>query len=488
MKLIAKSVDQNLQYLQKELNADLSFDVLTRTFCVGDKKAGLIFLDGFIKDEFIFIIRKLIETKREDLSVDAIQKIIDQRIPYFEVETIDNLEEAKDQILAGPQILFIEGETEAILIDGRTWIMTAPDEPELEKTTRGPGDGFVETLLFNVQLIRRRLRDPQLITEAFQVGKRSQNDVALVYIKDIANPDLVDKIRDRLKQIDVDGLPMADRTIEDFITGDTLNPLPKIRYTERPDVAVANLLEGKICVMVDNTPTVLLLPAVFFDQLESLEDYRQPPVPGSYLKIIRLLALWVSLFLPPLWLVGALQPELLPEFLEFIGPKEVGAIPIGIQFILASVGIDLMRLASIQTPNALSTSLSLIGALLLGEFAVEVGLFMPETILYMAAGAISTFVIPSFELGLTVKLMRFVLLILVTAFTGVGFIIGTLGIMVLFGFTKSFGTHYMWPLIPFDGDALRSFITRRSILELSVRRPKLNRPVDKDRLPENDTE
>ncbi|ADL13204.1 spore germination protein [Acetohalobium arabaticum] len=488
MKELTKNLDHNLDYLQDELHADLSFDVLTRTFDVGNRKAGLIYLDGFIKDQLIYILNRLLDVERKDLSVDAIQKVLDKHLPYYEVSTVTTLDDAVDEILSGPQVLLIDGETEAIVIDGRTWMGTSPDEPELEKSTRGPGDGFVETMLFNVQMVRRRLRDPELVTEVQQVGARSKNDVAMLYIDDIVDPGLVKKIKNKIKKIKVDGLPMADKTIEDFLTGDNLNPLPKVRYTERPDIVSAHLLEGKICIIVDNSPTALILPATFFDQVQSLEDYRQPPLPGTYLKLLRLFATGVSLFLPVIWLLVALQPELLPETLSFIGPKETGQIPLGIQFIIASLGIDFVRMASFQVPSALATSLGIIGALLLGDFAAKVGLFVPETIIYMAIGAIGNFAISGFELALTIKLLRFILLILVTSFKLYGFIIGTVAIVALFVFSKSFGISYLWPLIPFDWNALKSHIIRQSILDLSHRRPNIHSPKDSDRYPEDNQE
>ncbi|MGM0472224.1 MAG: spore germination protein [Bacillota bacterium] len=484
-KEIYQDIDQNLEYMKSKLHANRSFDILTREFKLADRKAGLMFLDGFIKDRLIFVLNTLLETKRKELSVDLIQKLLDKKLPYFEVSKVDNLKEATDQILAGPQVLFIDGEREAIVIDGRTWLSTAPQEPELEKSTRGPGDGFVETMLFNVQMVRRRLRDPELITEVLQVGARSKNDVALLYIDDIADKSLVQEIKQKIEKIDIDGLPMADKTIEDFLTEDNLNPLPKVRYTERPDTTAAHLLEGKVCIIVDNSPTALILPATFFDQVQSLEDYRQPPLSGTYLKLIRLLATGISLFLPVIWLLVSLQPELLPEALSFIGPKETGTIPLGVQFIIASLGIDFVRMASFQVPSSLATSLGIIGALLLGDFATKIGLFIPETIIYMAIGAIGNFAISGFELALTIKLLRFILLILVTIGQLYGFIIGMIGISCLFLFSKSFGISYLWPLIPFDWAALKSYIFRQSILDLSYRRPNINGEGDSVRYPKD---
>ena len=474
-----KSLNKNLMLIHKKFNGEKTFDLTQRKFEVSNKRLCLLFIDSF-KDDILIdrAISYLMNTDPKDLTGNLLENLIKKALPVAEVEVIDNVDDMITELLAGPQILLIDGFDKAIAIDARTWQIRAPQEPELEKATRGSEDGFIETMMFNIQLIRRRIRDEKLRTEAMRVGKRAKNDVSLVYIEDIASQDLVNELKEKIESIDTDGLPLADRTVEDFITESPLNPLPKVRYTNRPDIAAAHLFEGKICILVDNSPTVLIVPAIFFDHTQNLEEYRHPPIPGTYFNLLRFIAIIFAVVLPPLWLLLALDPIWIPEMFEFIGPRDPSIISLSWQFVLASIGIDLIRIASIQTPSSLATSLSLIGALILGEFSVQVGLFDPETIFYLAIGAISNFAIPGFELSLTLGLMRFVLIILVIFFSEIGLIGGLLIFFALFVLSKSFGVPYLWPLIPFDWYSLKGYLFRRSILKSKDR--KLNVPGSKD--------
>jgi stage V sporulation protein AF len=479
---ISKDLSKNLTEIKEQVDGEKTFDLINRDFEIGGKEVSLVFVGSFAKSNLLNkILEFLMRTKREDLSVDVLEKLINNRLPMLEITLVDKIDDLMDQVLSGPQALLIDGIDQAIILDARTWMSRSPKEPELEKSTRGAEDGFVETMLFNLQMIRRRIRDPKLRAEIMKVGTRSKTDICVSYIDDIANSDLVDEVKERLSKIDIDGLPLADRTIEDYLLGDKLNPLPKVRYTNRPDIVSSHLLEGKICIIVDNSPTVLILPATVFDHTQAIEDYRQPPIPGSYLNLLRIASVFLSLLLPAVWLLLAYDPSWLPEILQIIGPKELGKVPLGMQFIFASVGIDLIRMASIQTPSSLATSLGLIGALLLGEFAVKVGLFAPEVILYMAIAAISSFTIPGFEFALTIKLFRIFLIVMVIMFKEIGLIVGSLIVFLIFAFSKSFGTHYLWPLIPFKWDALKTYLFRQSILSLNSRRENSQEMQDETR-------
>lgn len=483
---IKKKLDDNLEIIKEVLGADESFDVLVRTFEIGEKKAGLVFIDGFIKDDLIVPILKLMETEREEISVDVIKKIMNKRLPYYELDTVIDLDKAVQEILAGPQLLLIDGVDEGIIIDGRTWMSRSPQEPELEKATRGPADGFIETMLFNVNSVRRRVRDVNFRAEVIQLGKRSKNDVALVYMKDIVNPDLLQDVKSKLESVDIDGLPLADKTVEDIITGGTINPLPLVRYTERPDNVAAHILEGNLAIIVDNSPTALILPAPFISHVQTLEIFRKGPILGGYLSLLRMFAILISIFLPAIWLLLANNKELLPEYLNFIGVKEEGTVGLGLQFILASLGIDLIRMASIQTPDTLASSLSLVSALLLGDFAVQVGLFSPEIILYMAVAVVSTFSIPGYEMVMVLKMFRFILLIAVIIGNIWGFLVACLIIFIWMASTKSFGVNYLWPFIPFNYQALKSSLFNQTVLDLSHIRPAAYRVKDKDRMVKED--
>jgi len=474
-KLLSKKIEENRAEIYKRLGKDKSFDVINRDFKIARHEATLVFIDGFIKDKLMLVLTSLMEAKEEEMSVDFIEKILDKKLPYHEIEIVDSIDKVIDQILKGPQVLLIDGINKAIVIDGRSWTSRSPEEPELEKSTRGPSDGFVETMLFNVNAVRRRIRDPNFRAEVLEVGTRSKNDVALVYIDDIIEHDLLNKVKEKINTIKIDGLPLADKTIEEIIIGKTINPLPKVRYTERPDNVAAHILEGHLAIIVDNSPTALVLPAPFLSHIQTLEVFRQGALIGTYLSFVRLIAILFSVFLPAVWLILATNPELLPESLSFIGTKQESSIGLGIQFILASFGIDLIRMASTQTPNTLSTSLSLIGALILGDFAVKVGLFTPEVILYLAISAISNFSIPGYELALVLKMVRFLLLIAVVLFNIKGFLIVIAFVFIWFVMTKSFDTHYLWPIIPFNYSALKAYIFRQNIYSLTKKRPFSNK-------------
>lgn len=451
---------------------------------IGGKAAALYFVDGFANGELLAEVMKyLLQVEREDLSLGVVKKLLQHNIIAIEVEEVETIDDGIDQVLAGPQLLLIDGEAKGIVIDARTWAMRSPDEPESEKSTRGPNEGFIETMLFNLAMIRRRIRDPKLRAEAFKIGARSKSDVAMVYIEDIANPDLVERIREKLQSIDVDGIPLADKNVEEFLVGKTFNPLPRIRSTERPDNAVAHLLEGQIAIIVDNSPTVLMLPAPFLSFTQSFEEYRQSVLTGTYLTLLRMLAIAISVFLPALWLLGATEPSLLPHALKFIGPKSHGTIDLGLQFILASIGIDLIWLASVHTPNTLATSLGLIGALMLGDYSVQIGLFSSEVIFYMAIAAIATFTIPNYEVSLVFKLFRFMFLLLVMFFKLWGLLAGVGFMFIIMFRTSSFGVPYLWPVIPFNWNGLKSYILRNSTLTVPAERPAFVKAGDKMRKP-----
>ena len=391
---------------------DISFDVVLREFKIGRKKVAFIFIDGFADSDIItLIMQTLLEAKQEEVVPNTLEKITSKLLPFGEISIIDNLEEAVNEVLAGPLIFLIDGEQKIIAVDTRKYPSREPDEADIEKVTRGSRDGFVETLLFNVTLIRRRIRDPRLRTESFKLGRRSLTEVAL-RIEDIVNPEILEKIRDKLLKIDVDGLPMAEKSVEEFITGSFWNPFPEIRYTERPDVAAVHLLEGHVCIIVDTSPSVMIAPVTLFHHLQHAEEFRHNPIVGVYIRWVRILGVFISVFLVPLWLILVEYRDLLPEILAFIGPKESPTIPLFIQFILANLGLDLLRMASIHTPSPLATALGLVGALLIGDIAVTVGVFVPEVLLYISLIAIGVFSTPSWELSLANRLVQFFLLIL----------------------------------------------------------------------------
>lgn len=479
---VQASLRKNVDFLKEHLGVGESFDLLVREFKAGGKDVALFFVDGFAKDDvLVWIMQSLLRVEREQIAVRSYEKLLKHFLPYIEVAVIQSLEEAMIKILSGALVLFIDGEKKAIEIDAREYPARSPEEPDVERVTRGSRDGFVETLIFNTALIRRRVRDPRLRVEYVTVGRRSKSDVCVVYLKDVADPELVETIRGRIAKVDVDGLPMAEKSLEEFIAGTGFSPFPTVRYTERPDVAAVHILEGHVVIIVDTSPSVMIAPATLFHHMQHAEEYRQSPLVGTYIRWVRSLAILLSLLATPLWLALAYQPELLPPGLSFIGANEVGPVPLYVQFFIAEIGIDIIRMATIHTPSPLATALGIIAAFLIGDVAMSVGLLVPEVILYMSAAAIGSFATPSMELNQSFKLFRLLLLALAALFQVPGVAAGLLLLLVWAASTRSFGVPYLWPLVPFNAQALLAIILRKPV-PVSKSRPSIVKPRDEDRL------
>jgi len=478
---LTKKIEENIEILDKKLGISESFDLINREIIIGGRKASYIFVDGFVKDDImLFIEKRLQQLSREDVNPNTIKKLITQKISYVETEITDDLDKIQLMVLSGALAILIDKEDRAIILDVRTYPARGPEEPELEKVTRGSRDGFTETIIFNTALVRRRLRDPNLRFEITQVGRRSQTDVVIGYIKDIANPKIIKDLKSKLNAIDTDSLEMAEKTLEEFVMGRSWNPLPQARYTERPDVASSHLLEGHIVIMVDTSPSIMIVPVTMFHFTQHAQDYYQNPAVGTYFRWVRMLGICFSLILPPLWLLLVYYKGSFPQWLQFLGPKKTGQITLFLQFLILEIGVDLLRIASIHTPNTLATSLAIIGGLILSEFAIKVGWFVPETILYMAVAGLGMFATPSVEFSMAIRLFRLILLILTGLFKIYGFIIGILFIFIVFTTTKSLGgTRYTWPLIPFNAKALATILMRKPIPEIK-NRPEFLRVRDMD--------
>lgn len=277
---------------------------------------------------------------------------------------------------------------------------------------------------------------------------------------------------------------MAEKAVEEFILGSKLwNPFPRVRYTERPDVAAIHLLEGNVIIMVDTSPSVIIAPCTFWHHVQHAEEYRQEPVVGAYLRWVRFFAILVSLFLLPLWLAAALNPHLLPESLRFIGVDQPAKIGLLFQVLIGEVAIDMLRMAAIHTPTPLATALGLIAVFMMGDIAIEVGLFTPEVIMYLAIAAVGTFATPSYELAQANRLVRIFLVLAAGIFNFWGLGIGVLLVFFLLWRTRSFGVPYLWPLIPMDYKALKTILIRNPV-PIANLRPSIFKPKDRIRQPQ----
>lgn len=480
-KSISRDYDKNLQFFREKLGDGISFDLIIREIKICGKRSALICFDGLVKDEALTEIMQSLYLLKKELFKPNIKSLIEHSLPYIEMELESKIDKLNYAVLSGSIILIVDSFAEAFVIDARTYPARNPEEPDIERVVRGSRDGFTETIVFNTALIRRRIRDPGLRMELLTMGNRSQTDICLAYINDISNPELINEIREKIQSVSIDGIPMAEKSVEELIIkGNAWNPFPKVRYTERPDVAATHLFEGHVLIMVDTSPSVMIAPAGYLHHIQHAEEYRQNPLVGVYIRWVRILAIIASVFVTPFWLLFALSPELLPEALKFIGPKEVGNVPIFIQFIIADLSLDLMRMAAIHTPSPLATALGVIAALLIGDIAISIGLFIPEVILYTAVVAVGSYSTPSYELAMANRMVRLFLLVATGFFQLYGFIASCIIVLLLLIFTRSFNMPYLWPLIPFNYRAFKSILIRSPIPVQDIR-PEILKPIDNTR-------
>lgn len=454
--------DYNLDtlLLREKLRVSESFDIIERHLTVCDADMCFFYIDGFVKDaELLRIMQFLLSEKSID-SAEALER----RIPYSEVELCREPKKLIRAVLSGQTAILAESfGPVAILLDLRTYPARPTSEPEGDRVMQGARDGFVETLVTNTALIRRRIRDTRLTMEHFNLGGSSETDVVICYMKDVADEDTVREVKRKISSIKPKSVTLGYQSLaESLIRTGWLNPFPKIRTTERPDTASAQLLEGNVIVLCDTSPLAMILPTSIFDYIEETSDYYFPPLTGNYLRLVRTAILLLSVIITPLWYLAIEYSAVLPPYLAFVVPDEPGALPILLQLLLAEVAIDGLKIASMNTPDILSNSLSVVGALILGDFAVDVGWLSGDVILYMAFVAIANFAQQNYELGYAFKFMRIMILVLVAIFKIWGFIVGILLFCIFIATNKTVsGKHrYLYPLIPFNGRALSRLIFR----------------------------
>ena len=458
----SQNLKDNITHLHEKLNVQTNFDVVYRIVHIGGREACLYFIDGFTKDDSLLKILQVFSTiKPEDMPKDA-HAFSKQYVPYGEIGLLSNETDMITQLLSGVSCLFIDGFDKCITIDCRTYPSRGVSEPEKDKVMRGSRDGFVETLIFNTALIRRRIRDPKLTMEIMSAGESSHTDIAICYMENRVDKQLLKKIKDRIKDLKVDALTMNQESLAECIFPyKWFNPFPKFKFSERPATAAASVLEGNIIILVDNSPSAMILPSSVFDIIEEADDYYFPPVTGTYLRLSRMTISVLALMLTPTWLLFMQNPAYIPDWLAFIRVSDPLNVPLIWQLLILEFAIDGLRLAAVNTPSMLTTPLSVIAGIVLGEYAVKSGWFNSETMLYMAFVTIANYSQASFELGYAMKFMRVIILILTAVFNVWGYIIGTVIAICAIVFNKTIaGKSYVYPLIPFSLNELRKRFLR----------------------------
>ena len=464
MNRLSNDYRKNVELLDSLLRVKENFDIIKKPLTMGQDELTFYYIDGFVKDG---VMQKMmiyfLSVGKLGTGADAAERFLKGQVPYVETEITESVDVLSSMILSGAVVMLGSSfGAKAIVIDARTYPGREPSEPQNDRVMLGARDGFVETLIFNTALIRRRIRDTSLTMTYISIGERSKTDVVLCYMKGRADKEFVAYIEKKLRAIRTDALPMGHQSLSEcLIRSRWYNPFPKVRTTERPDAAAAQLLEGSVMIIVDNSPEVMILPTSIFDFMQETNDYYFPPLTGTFLRLVRQVIMWLTLFMTPVWFLLVKNPQLVPGFLAFTIPETTGKIPILAQLLLTEFVIDGLRLAALNTPDSLSTSLSIVGAIAFSEFAVKSGWFSMEVILYMAFVTIANYSQPSYELGYSLKFLRVILLVLTRLFNIWGFVAGiALNIILLFTNKTLSGKSYMYPLFPFHAKELLNKLTR----------------------------
>lgn len=467
METLSLIYQDNVRRMDELLGVGRSCDMVTRDFRIGGRRSRIWVVDGYGRDAILERIGSFwLSLPPEAVgTLTGMQDFIDRYITFSETNFSDDVDDIVTSVLLGKTLLLMEGVRGGALMDAKDYPTRGVAEPADGKVLRGAHDGFVEAVVPNMALLRRRIRDPHLTMEGLKIGSRSRTDAVLCYLDDRADPKLLAQLREKLNAITARSLSMGQESVAEAIRPKQwYNPFPKVRYTERPDTAAATVMEGGIILMVDNSPAVMLIPTSFFDFVQEANDFYFPPLVGTYLRLLRLVVLVISLFITPVWYLLVNEPGRLPQWLSFLASPKPCALSLLWQLLMVEFLIDVLKLASLNTPDALSNSFAMLGALILGDFAVQAGWLSPEVLVYMAFVSVAGFAQPGYELGYAFKLLRLALLLLSAWWDFWGFIGGVVGMLLLLATCRPIvGPGYLYPFLPFNAKAMGRLLLRKPI-------------------------
>lgn len=446
MKLTA-SLDENMKALEEVFPIGISFDIMVKPLRLGETRACLVGINGLCRSEVLYSVLSNLQDPlfTKDSRVTDLERYLAAKIGFIQSEATSDPEAVIRHILSGPSVLFVDGFDKAIVIDARSYPHRGIDEPDTERVVKGAKDGFIEVLLSNTALIRRRIRNPKLVFRMYTVGSSSRTDVAVCYLQGIAADDIIREIDNKLNALNITTLTMGSKSLEELIVKKRfLNPLPSIFLTERPDVACSYIAEGHVAVIVDNSPSVIILPCTVFHFTQAPEDYYKGISTGNYIRLIRFACILISLLAMPVYLLSC----------DF-------TLRLFFYVLITDLCLDFFKHSSAHAAGSFSGSLALIGGLILGEAAIELNWTSTEAIFYAAATMLATLSLSSIELGEAIRLYRLFLIILTGLFDIWGFAAGCLLILISAATTPTFaGRGYFWPLIPFNLKALGRLLFR----------------------------
>lgn len=491
---LEESLDKNIksiEYLFKNC-----MDVVKREVNIGTAKPIRIYgvyIDGMVNREIIenFFLSRIIDYKNLDEEPVIVDKpntqiIMDYFSATFDIKEVDNMDAMANAVLSGDTAIFVDGGKKGLVIATRGWPTRGVGAPETEAVVRGPRDGLVETIRFNTVLIRRRIRDTKLKVEMTTVGTRSRTDIAIMYMEDIAKGSLVDEVRERLDKYTIDGV-FDSGYIEQLIEDSWKSPFPQTQATERPDKVASSLLEGKVAIVVDNSPFVIVVPTTLNSFYQASEDYYQRWQIMSFTRMLRYIVSFLSFALPGLYLaVLNFHPAMLPTSLavSLAASRQGIALASVLEIIIMETAFELLREAGIRLPGPVGHAIGVVGGIVIGQAAVDAKLISPMIVIIVAITAIATFAIPDYGLTAAYRLLRYIFIGICALFGLYGFLIGLIWLLAHLASLESFGTPFLAPYTAGDQNDYRDF--RDTVIRFPIflqnRRPRYARASQKTRI------
>jgi spore germination protein KA len=449
--LIIRNYKDNIARIKEEFGN--STDLCLREFSISNHKGIVVYLDGLADNKMIseFFLESLTE-EIIDHSQDSFQKLMERAVGLGNFKIISNWNQVFDSFLSGNTLFFLDGYDKAIDVETKGWNMRAITEPSTQLSIRGPKDSFTETMRTNTALIRRRIKSPNLWLETIKVGKISQTDVAIMYLKGIANEKIVTEVKERLNRINVDSI-IESGHVEQFIEDQVWTTFPTTFHTERPDVVTSQLLEGRIAIIVDGTPFVITVPAIFIQFFQAPDDYYFRFDISTGIRLLRILAFYIALIGPAIYIAGTtFHQEMIPTTMAIAiaAQRENVPFPAFVEALIMEVTFEILREAGLRLPRAVGQAVSIVGALVIGQAAVQAGIVSPVMVIVVSITALANFSTPSFGMAIAARLIRFLMMALSTILGVYGIMLGLIFLSIHLCSLRSFGIPYMMPLAPFN--------------------------------------
>jgi spore germination protein KA len=468
--LLSSDLDQNLQLL-RSLYTDCS-DVVFRSFLIGGQvKAELIYIEGLsnVQEMDINVLSPLMHEAKGERQ--QLTEWLKETVSVSKIKEVKTLDDCIGQISRGNPVILIDGENRGAALGLAQWEKRSIEEPTSESVVKGPREGFIETLGVNTSLLRRRIKSPQLKMKSIKIGRYTETDIIISYVEGIADTTLIEEVTNRLQRIDIDGI-VDSGYVEEMIQDNPFSVFPQIMSTERPDTAVAHLLVGRVVILVDGSPFVLIAPTTLYALLQASEDYYQHFTLGSVIRWLRYLSMLLALLLPSLYVaILSYHQEMVPTklILSMAASRENVPFPAFVEALLMEVTFEALREAGVRLPKQVGAAVSIVGALVIGQAAIEAGLVSAPMVMVVALTGIASFTIPRYNFGASIRLLRFPMIFMAGILGLLGVMLGLINILIHLCTIRSFGVPYLSPMAPMKGRDMKDVLIRAPWWALNTR-------------------